>query len=61
MTATYSDLLQKLTPREKTHLALFPEQIAAIGLRIRRYGGPNRILILRSTDALRSGRLKIIE
>lgn len=33
----------------------------AVGLNIGRFGGPNRILILRCTEALRSGRLKIIE
>ncbi|WP_313171400.1 DUF6973 domain-containing protein [Massilia oculi] len=33
----------------------------AVGLHIGRYGGPNQILILRCIDALRSGRLKIIE
>ena len=33
----------------------------AAGLNIGRYGEPNQILILRCIDALRSGRLKIIE
>lgn len=33
----------------------------AVGLNIGRFGGPNRILILRCTEALCSGRLKIIE
>lgn len=33
----------------------------AVGLNIGRFGGPNRILILRCTEALRAGRLKIIE
>ncbi|WP_306393053.1 DUF6973 domain-containing protein [Telluria beijingensis] len=33
----------------------------AVGLNIGRYGGPNQILILRCMEALRSGRLKVIE